>query len=62
MKKTSKVNYLIDMHNKKKRKRVFHVNLLKKFYVFEQTVGFAQEGVEEENGNWNKTRKLKVTL
>ena len=44
VKKTSKVNYLIDMHNKKKRKRVFHVNLLKKFYVSEQTVGFAQEG------------------
>ncbi len=47
VKRMSKVNYLIDMHNKK-RKRVFHVNLLKKFYV-SQTVGLAQEGVEEEN-------------
>ena len=31
VKRNGRVTYLVDMHNKKKRKRIFHVNMLKKF-------------------------------
>jgi len=31
LKKTEKVNYLIDMHDRSKRRRVYHVNLLKEW-------------------------------
>ncbi len=30
---TGKVNYLVDMHNHRKRRRVFHVNMLKEFKI-----------------------------
>ncbi|KAL5489194.1 hypothetical protein EMCRGX_G018260 [Ephydatia muelleri] len=31
VKQVGKVNYLIDMHNRRKRKRVFHINMLREF-------------------------------
>ena len=33
IKAVGKVNYLIDMHDQKKRKRVFHVNMLKEWHT-----------------------------
>ena len=32
-----KVTYLVDMHDKRKRKRVFHVNVLREFNVHKAT-------------------------
>ena len=32
VKKVRKLNYQIDMHDKRKRKRIFHVNMLRKWY------------------------------
>ena len=33
VKRVRKVSYLVDMHDKRKRRRVFHVNMLKAFRV-----------------------------
>ena len=43
--RTGKVTYRVDMHDKRKRHRVFHVNMLKEFQVRcpEQLVGIAEE-------------------
>ena len=51
-----KVNYSIDMHDRKKRLRVFHVNMLKEYQVrlAEETVCVAEEDeVDEEIPSWN---------
>ena len=43
-----KVNYLIDMQDRRKRKRVFHVNMIKDLHVHEDQGCFVveiQEGV-----------------
>eukprot|EP00731_Ephydatia_muelleri_P004053 Em0002g229a len=42
-----KVNYLIDMQDRRKRKRVFHVNMLKDFHVRENQGCFVEEIQEE---------------
>ena len=42
-----KVNYLIDMQDRRKRKRVFHVNMLKDFNVRENQGCFVEEIQEE---------------
>ena len=42
-----KVNYLIDMHDCRKRKRVFHVNMLRAFQVHRAVE--SNDGVVEEN-------------
>ena len=46
-----KVTYLVDMHDKKKRRRVFHVNMLKAFQVRTEAACVVeevqQEGVDE---------------
>ncbi|KAL5484320.1 hypothetical protein EMCRGX_G020794 [Ephydatia muelleri] len=41
------VNYLIDMQDKRKRKRVFHVNVLKDFHIREAGQGCLAEEVQE---------------
>ena len=33
LKRIGKVDYIIDMHDRRKRKRIFHVNMLRKFHV-----------------------------
>ncbi|KAL5491649.1 hypothetical protein EMCRGX_G016981 [Ephydatia muelleri] len=51
-----KVNYSIDMHDRKKRLRVFHVNMLKEYQVrlAEETVCVVEEDeVDEEIPSWN---------
>ena len=40
-----KVNYLVDMDDRKKRKRIFHVNMLKKWQV-QQSSGYLMKEVE----------------
>ena len=42
-----KVTYLVDMHDRKKRRRVFHVNMLKAFHVRMEAVDY-MEDVQEE--------------
>jgi hypothetical protein len=45
-----KINYLVDMHDRRKRRRVFHVNMLKDFKVRRavETCYWAGEMEEEE--------------
>ncbi len=33
IKQTGKVNYLVDMHDHRKKRQVFHVNMLKEFKI-----------------------------
>ena len=42
-----KVTYLVDMHDRKKRRRVFHVNMLKAFHVRTEAVGYMEEDILE---------------
>ena len=57
VKRLGKVNYVVDMHDRKKRKRVFHVNMLRKWYSPVSTSLLAEEvadpGSEEEDAVWN---------
>ena len=61
VKKIGKVNYLIDLHDRQKQMRIYHVNLLKKwetpvsdcYYTTEVSV----EEDEEEGQDWRATRK-----
>ena len=56
-KRVGKVNYVIDMHDHHKRKRVFHINMLREFHsspsstacwTEEQDRGADELGVEED--------------
>ncbi|KAL5502710.1 hypothetical protein EMCRGX_G009525 [Ephydatia muelleri] len=47
LRRVGKVNYLIDMLDKRKRKRVFHVNMLKDFHIREAGQGCLVEDVQE---------------
>ena len=45
-----KVNYMVDMHNCRKRKRVFHVNMLRAFQIHRASESnYFTDGVVEEN-------------
>ena len=52
LQRMGKVTYLIDMQDKKKRKRIFHVNMLKDYHVREgagdQVSCFSEEDHEDE--------------
>ena len=52
-----RVNYLVDMYDKRKRKRVFHVNMLRKWHVPTSTGYFAKDadpqGSEDEVPTWD---------
>ena len=45
-----KVTYLVDMHDRRKRRRVFHVNMLKAFHVRQSVERsyFTEENIDEE--------------
>ena len=50
------VNYVVDMADRKKRKRIFHVNMLKQWHTPTSTsylVGEAEEGDEGDVLVWN---------
>ena len=49
LKAVGEVNYLVDMGNRKKSKRIFHVNMLKKWQVQESTGYLMNEVGEEED-------------
>ena len=53
LKRMGKVTYLIDMHDKRKRKRIFHVNMLKEFHVHKpaQTGYWTEEEAEDSSGS-----------
>ena len=40
--------YLFDMHDRMKRSRVFHVNMLKAFHIRTEAVGYMEEDVMQE--------------
>ena len=48
LRKTGRVNYEIDMKDKRKRKKIFHVTMLKKWYPPEDTSFWTAEEVESE--------------
>ena len=60
VKRIGKVNYLIDMHNRRKRRRVFHVNMLRKWHVSPTVSLWAEELSESDPGDdvpsWNEGR------
>ena len=46
--RTGAVNYIIDMHDKQKRKRNFHINMLRKWHAPLSTTCFWTEEVQDE--------------
>ena len=52
VKPVGKVNYLVNLHDKQKNKRVLHVNMLKEWCIPSSTTYFAQddEGESDEGG------------
>ena len=48
LERRGKVTYLVDMHDRRKRKRVFHVNMLKAFKVRDGSISDAFQVEEEE--------------
>ena len=56
VKRVGKVNYMVDMVDRRKRRRIFHVNMLCKWNVPTSTNYFAEggvEGEEEEVPTWD---------
>ena len=47
LRKVGKVNYKVDMLNKRKRRKIFHVNMLKKWHPPEATSFWTAEEVSE---------------
>ena len=60
VKRIGKVNYLIDMHDRRKRQRVFHVNMLRKWHVSPTVSLWAEELSESDPEDdvpiWNEGR------
>ena len=52
VKKIGKVNYLIEQQNRRKKKHVYHVNLLKKYEPARAMCCLAEEVIEEEIPDW----------
>ena len=54
LKQVGKVNYLVDMHDHRKRKRVIHVNLMRKWYEAESSGYWTEEVSDqgEEDLSW----------
>ena len=50
VRRIGKVNYRIDMHDKRKRHRVFHINMLRKWHVPVSTNYWAEETVVDVDG------------
>ena len=53
-KKVGKVNYQVNMSDRRKKLRIFHVNMLRKFFTSE-FVGYLQEegDLEEDDSDWD---------
>ena len=59
LKKVGKVNYLIDMHDHQKRRRVYHVNLLKKWETPLSECCAAEEITDEEDfPDWRAVKEV----
>ena len=59
------VTYLVDMFDKKKRMRVFHVNMLKTFSVrtAPEVCSYAEEDVDQDDISvWNEASTKKVVI
>lgn len=48
VKRVGKVNYQVDIHNRRKRKRIFDANMLRPWYVSEDKSYFAEEFSDTE--------------
>ena len=63
-----KVNYPVDMHDRRKRKRIFHVNMLREFHMPKVLdVGYWAEEVSSEDPNgdipvWNESPQGQPTM
>ena len=57
-----KVNYLVDMHDRKKRKRIFHVNMLRPWYVPKETGYFVRKQQSQNRKMYQYGRKISYTL
>ena len=59
LQKVGKVNYMVDMHDRRKRKRIFHINMLREFHipkVFDNcwTEEVSREGQDDDIPVWNE--------
>ena len=45
------VNYEVDMNDKRKRKRIFHINMLKRWHVPSNSVFFAQDQADSDQND-----------
>ena len=66
IKKVGKVNYMVDMKDRRKWERIFHVNMMKKWFV-QSSSGYLmkevrEEGTEDEILTWDggEDRTLRV--
>ena len=63
-----KVTYLVDMHDRRKRRRVFHINMLKAFHVRRSVEKsyFTEENIDEEADTevpvWNDDPRGDISL
>ena len=48
LKQVRRVNYQIDMHDRKKRKRIFHVNMLRPWHTPQEDTAYCSNDVGEE--------------
>ena len=68
LQQVGKVNYLVDMHDRRKRKIIFHVNMLREFHMPEGFgVGYWAEEASSENLNgdvsvWNESPQAQPTM
>ena len=58
LEKKGRVNYLIDMHDHQKRKRVYHVNLLKKWETPVSSCMAQEVDDEEDLPDWRASGKV----
>lgn len=63
VRREGKVNYLVDLHDTRKRKRVLHVNLLKQWHTPVATSFFAEETEEDiDVPEWRATDTKQPTM
>ena len=49
VKRSGKVDYIIDMHDRRKRNRIFHVNMLRKFHVTKVSeANYFVDGIDDD--------------
>ena len=53
-----RVVYEVDMHNWRKRRRIFHVNMLREWHTWDADSFLADEVIDEEDGiaYWDEGR------